>query len=226
MKVILKKTSGKMFDRNQPLHLPKMNSLLKIIAFATISVVIVACVTSNSLYKKGNQLSAAGMNKEAAQFFYNSLNKNANNIDSRIALKGIAQKVFEEDLQKFYQAHGADQFKEAVYSYRSAIAYKENREELQESKNIINGLQKQIAALQETISTLNTRIEQDALNKNQNVILFSSIVKDAKIRYGAIELLNKKFYLVKKCCGINGNINLSCLFRGLFNDQISIFNHP
>lgn len=125
MKVILKKTSGKMFDRNQPLHLPKMNSLLKIIAFATISVVIVACVTSNSLYKKGNQLSAAGMNKEAAQFFYNSLNKNANNIDSRIALKGIAQKVLEEDLQKFYQAHGADQFKEAVYSYRSAIAYKE-----------------------------------------------------------------------------------------------------
>ncbi|MDG2436017.1 MAG: DUF389 domain-containing protein, partial [Polaribacter sp.] len=49
------------------------------------------------------------------------------------------------------------------------IAYKENREELQESKNIINGLQKQIAALQETISTLNTRIEQDALNKNQKV---------------------------------------------------------
>ena len=69
------------------------------------------------------------------------------------------------------------------------IAYKENREELQESKNIINGLQKQIAALQETISILNTRIEQDALNKNQKVIAFSRIAKDAKIRYVDIEAI-------------------------------------
>jgi len=68
-------------------------------------------------------------------------------------------------------------------------AFKEKREELQESKNIIGGLQQQIAGLQETITELNNRIEQDALNKNQNVILFSSIVKDAKIRYGAIESL-------------------------------------
>ena len=41
-------------------------------------------------------------------------------------------------------------------------AYKENREELQQSKNIIAGLQKQITDLQETISSLNQRIEQDA----------------------------------------------------------------
>lgn len=68
-------------------------------------------------------------------------------------------------------------------------AYKEKREELQESKNIIAGLQKQITDLQGTISSLNTRIEQDALNKNQNVIAFSSIAKDAKIRYIDIEAI-------------------------------------
>ncbi len=66
-------------------------------------------------------------------------------------------------------------------------AYKEKREELQESKNIIAGLQKQLTGLQETISSLNNRIEQDALNKNKNVIAFSSIAKDAKIRYIDIE---------------------------------------
>jgi hypothetical protein len=62
-------------------------------------------------------------------------------------------------------------------------AYKEKREELQESKNIIAGLQKQISELQETVSNLNGRIEQDALNKNQKIIAFSRIAKDAKIRY-------------------------------------------
>ena len=66
-------------------------------------------------------------------------------------------------------------------------AFKEKREELQESKNIIGGLQQQISGLQETIADLNNRIEQDALNKNQKVIAFSSIVKEAKIRYGGIE---------------------------------------
>jgi len=68
-------------------------------------------------------------------------------------------------------------------------AYKEKREELQESKNIINGLQKQITGLQETISDLNMRIEQDALNKNQKVVAFSRIAKDAKIRYVDIEAI-------------------------------------
>jgi uncharacterized hydrophobic protein (TIGR00271 family) len=66
-------------------------------------------------------------------------------------------------------------------------AYKEKREELQESKNIINGLQKQITELQQTISSLNNRIEQDALNKNQQAIAFSTIIKDAKIRYNEIQ---------------------------------------
>jgi hypothetical protein len=66
-------------------------------------------------------------------------------------------------------------------------AYTEKREELQESKNIIAGLQKQLTGLQGTISSLNNRIEQDALNKNKNVIAFSSIAKDAKIRYMDIE---------------------------------------
>ena len=61
-------------------------------------------------------------------------------------------------------------------------AYTEKRQELQESKNVIAGLQKQIEGLQELQSTsLNQRIEQDALNKNEKVIAFSRVAKDAKI---------------------------------------------
>jgi uncharacterized hydrophobic protein (TIGR00271 family) len=66
-------------------------------------------------------------------------------------------------------------------------AYKDKRAELQESKNIVAGLQKQITELQETVSSLNNRIEQDALNTNQKVVAFSRIAKDAKIRYRDIE---------------------------------------
>jgi uncharacterized hydrophobic protein (TIGR00271 family) len=69
-------------------------------------------------------------------------------------------------------------------------AYKDKRQELQESKNIITGLQGQITDLQETVSSLNTRIEKDALNKNQKVIAFSSVAKDAKIRYSEIQKID------------------------------------
>ena len=66
-------------------------------------------------------------------------------------------------------------------------AYNDKREELQKSKNIIDGLQREIEDLKQTISKLNNRIEQDAKNKNQKVIAFSRIAKDAKIRYIDIE---------------------------------------
>ena len=62
-------------------------------------------------------------------------------------------------------------------------AYNEKREELQQSKNIIDGLHKKIQDLEVTISSLNNRIEQDAFDRNQKAIAFSRISKDAKIRY-------------------------------------------
>ena len=44
----------------------------------------------------------------------------------------------------------------------------------------------QIEDLEVIISSLNNRIEQDALNENEKAIAFSRISKDAKIRYNEI----------------------------------------
>lgn len=80
-------------------------------------------------------------------------------------------------------------------------AYKEKREELQESKNIIAGLQKQIASLEKTILGLNERIEKDAQSESDKVVAFSRVAKEAKIRYVDIEeigfasILNSKDFI-------------------------------
>jgi hypothetical protein len=68
-------------------------------------------------------------------------------------------------------------------------AYKEKREELQESKKTIIDLQKKITDLETTISALNSNIEQNASNGFKKVIAFSRISKDAKIRYKDIEAI-------------------------------------
>lgn len=62
-------------------------------------------------------------------------------------------------------------------------AYQEKRDELRESKNIIEGLQNKIKDLEGTITSLNNRIEQDAQANNQKAIAFSRIAQQAKIRY-------------------------------------------
>ncbi len=62
-------------------------------------------------------------------------------------------------------------------------------------------MQNQIEQLNTTISSLNNRIEQGALEDNNKVIAFSRIAKEAKIRYYDLEqigfakvLVFKRFY--------------------------------
>lgn len=66
-------------------------------------------------------------------------------------------------------------------------AYKEKRQELEDSKKIIEGLRKEIEDLKNTISVLNQNIEQKAALNNEKAIAFSRIAKEAKIRYLNIE---------------------------------------
>ncbi|WP_347174087.1 DUF389 domain-containing protein [Polaribacter uvawellassae] len=66
-------------------------------------------------------------------------------------------------------------------------AYKEKRQELEDSKKIIDGLRVEIEDLKSTISILNQNIEQKAALNNEKAIAFSRIAKEAKIRYLDIE---------------------------------------
>lgn len=81
-------------------------------------------------------------------------------------------------------------------------AYKEKREELEESRAIIDDLKNQISTLQEIISQLNERIELDASNKNKKSVPFSRIAKEVKIRYKDVEqigfsqMLSTKNFLI------------------------------
>ena len=66
-------------------------------------------------------------------------------------------------------------------------AYQEKRQELEDSKKIIEGLRKEIEDLKSTVSVLNQNIEQKAALNNEKAIAFSRIAKEAKIRYLDIE---------------------------------------
>ena len=70
---------------------------------------------------------------------------------------------------------------------RVVDAYDRAVKELDEKDNIITGLHMEIDDLKKTISSLNQRIEQDALYRDKNSIPFSKISTEAKIRFNDIK---------------------------------------
>nr|WP_299034635.1 DUF389 domain-containing protein [uncultured Tenacibaculum sp.] len=70
---------------------------------------------------------------------------------------------------------------------RVVDAYDRAVKELDEKDNIITGLHMEIDDLKRTISSLNQRIEQDALYRDKNSIPFSKISTEAKIRFNDIK---------------------------------------
>ena len=66
-------------------------------------------------------------------------------------------------------------------------AYQEKRQELADSKKIIEGLRTEIEELKNTITVLNENIEQKSAINNEKAIAFSRIARDAKIRYFSLE---------------------------------------
>ncbi|MBE7648517.1 DUF389 domain-containing protein [Tenacibaculum finnmarkense] len=70
---------------------------------------------------------------------------------------------------------------------RVVDAYDRAIVDLDQKDNIIKGLQKEISDLKTTISSLNNNIEQTALKQDENSIPFSTIAKEAKIRFNDIK---------------------------------------
>ena len=96
-------------------------------AFLPLTLVLLmsACSGSKGLYKKGGQLEEAGMYQEATEYYINALARKKTNVDAKIALKRSGQKVLDEHLTSFYQAHAIDQHERAVESYLKAQQFRD-----------------------------------------------------------------------------------------------------
>lgn len=97
-------------------------------------------------------------------------------------------------------------------------AYQDKKQEVEEGKIVIQGLRDKIVELEQTISNLNNRIEQDAISRNEKVVAFSRIAKESKIRYLELEeisfanVLNSKDFInidTIPLVTLKWNINLS-----------------
>jgi len=88
------------------------------------------CNGSKALSKKAVKLEEAGLYSDAALFYYNSLLKNRNNIDARIGLTKMGQRMLNDKVDDFTKTKAMGENKEAVYAYLEAMAYHDKVERL------------------------------------------------------------------------------------------------
>jgi len=68
-------------------------------------------------------MAEAGLHDEASTLYMQALGHDRTNIDARIGLKKSGQLALNAYLDRFYRAHGQQQYKESVYSYRKAEGF-------------------------------------------------------------------------------------------------------
>ena len=99
----------------------KKNFLILILFFVGFS----ACNSPKSLFKKGSKMEAAGLNNEAADYYYQSLIKNPDFIESRQGLYRTGEQVLNNELSAFFQQSQMGQKKDAIYTFLRAKAFKD-----------------------------------------------------------------------------------------------------
>lgn len=100
-----------------------ITSIFYFMSTLLIVVMMMGCSGSKSLAKKGNQLEQAGLHTDAANFYYQSLLKNSNNIKARIGLNTTGPYVLSSKLSEFTRARANNDDRSAVYAYLDAHSY-------------------------------------------------------------------------------------------------------
>lgn len=93
--------------------------------FFLAATVLAGCTGSKGLAKRGMQLEDAGMYTDAANFYFNALMRNNNNVEARIGLTNTSRKVLNDKLDTFSRHKAMDEHKDALNAYLDAIGYKE-----------------------------------------------------------------------------------------------------
>lgn len=84
---------------------------------------LTGCSGAQSMAKRGDKMLEAGHYEQAADFYYNALSRNRNNIRARMGMVETGQRVLNNKLDKFSRANKMGELHEAVALFREAERY-------------------------------------------------------------------------------------------------------
>jgi hypothetical protein len=99
----------------------KLHSIILLIVASVL--LLPGCGSSQALVKRGDKMKAAGMHKDAADFYFQALSKNRNNVKARIGLAESGQRTLNDYLDRFNRTNNLGNNYDAVYQYIDAQEY-------------------------------------------------------------------------------------------------------
>lgn len=157
----------------------------KYIYCCLLSILLIACNSPKSLYKKGVKLQDQNLHEQACQYFIKSLDKKPDLIEANQALKISGQRVVNQYLDEFFKAKNFQKDKEAVYHYRSAILIQKRVERYKINLEIPS----------EYINDFNTLLDKYLEEIYSKALNFLTVEKfnEAEILFKEISLLKPSF---------------------------------
>jgi hypothetical protein len=99
----------------------KLHSIILLIIASVM--LLPGCGSSQALVKRGDKMKAAGMHKDAADFYFQALSKNRNNVKARIGLSESGQRTLNDYLDRFNRTNNLGNSYDAVYQFIEAQEY-------------------------------------------------------------------------------------------------------
>lgn len=103
------------------MHFWKLKSYLIVSLFGL--ALMVGCSGANSLAKRGEKMQAAGHYTEAANYYYQGLLRNRNNMRAKLGMMDAGQKVLNDHLDAFNRTNNMGELHDAVQLYLKAQGY-------------------------------------------------------------------------------------------------------
>lgn len=96
---------------------------IRVLFLTILTLSIIAGCASKRYAKKAAEFEAAGLYKDAANYYYESVKRKDTNVEAKLGLRKNGQLVLEDKLAAFTEAYKTDDTKKAVYNFLEAEKY-------------------------------------------------------------------------------------------------------
>jgi tetratricopeptide (TPR) repeat protein len=95
----------------------------KLFFLLSLTILLVSCNGSKAYTKKATKLAAAGIHKEAIEYYIQALNRDRSNVEAQVGLRKSGAEVISNYQSKFFKEYNSNNYRSAVYTYIDIQAF-------------------------------------------------------------------------------------------------------
>lgn len=112
----------------------------KLLFLFLLTILLVSCNGSKAYTKKATKLAAAGIHKEAIEYYIQALNRDRSNVEAQLGLRKSGAEVISNYQSKFFKEYNSNNYKSAVYTYIDIQSFKKKTSSYHVEFNLPNNL--------------------------------------------------------------------------------------